>query len=123
MEYQYPYYDLQTARSMMGWVRRKLEELNGVKYLAENALIKGEKDAITTYTLATKGIIDEIASKGILVRDPTIGLVDFPAIINNKPAYLCWLTSEDDISFWHYVEEGFAGRKKITIKDDILSLL
>ncbi|BBG25488.1 DUF2203 domain-containing protein [Sulfuracidifex tepidarius] len=123
MEYQFPYYDLQTARSMMSWLRKKMEELNGVKYMAEDALMKGEKDAITLYTVATKGIIDDISRRGILVRDPTIGLVDFPAIINGKPAYLCWLTSEDDISFWHYVDEGFAGRKRITKSDDILSLL
>ncbi len=123
MEYQFPYYDLQTARSMMVWLRKKMEELNGVKYMAEDALMRGEKDAITMYTVATKGIIDEISRRGILVRDPTIGLIDFPAIINGKPAYLCWLTSEDDISFWHYVEEGFTGRKRITKNDDILSLL
>ncbi|MUN29423.1 DUF2203 domain-containing protein [Sulfuracidifex metallicus] len=123
MEQQYPYYDLQTARSMMGWIRKKIDELNDVKYLAENALMKGEKEAITLYTMATKNIIDEISNRGILIRDPAIGLVDFPAIINGKPAFLCWLTSEEDISFWHYVDEGFAGRRRITRQDDILSLL
>nr|WP_256201942.1 DUF2203 family protein [Sulfuracidifex metallicus] len=87
MEQQYPYYDLQTARSMMGWIRKKIDELNDVKYLAENALMKGEKEAITLYTMATKNIIDEISNRGILIRDPAIGLVDFPAIINGKPAF------------------------------------
>lgn len=42
-----------------------------------------------------------------------IGLVDFPAIIDNEDVLLCWRSDEDDIRFYHGVEEGFAGRKPI----------
>jgi hypothetical protein len=51
-----------------------------------------------------------------------MGLVDFPAVINDRPAYLCWKIDEEDIMYWHYAEEGFRGRKKITGKEEILSL-
>ena len=42
-----------------------------------------------------------------------IGLVDFPAIIDNEEVLLCWRSDEDDIRFYHGTEEGFAGRKPI----------
>jgi hypothetical protein len=43
----------------------------------------------------------------------TIGLVDFPAIIDNKEVYLCWKSDEEDIIYYHEMEAGFSGRKPI----------
>lgn len=43
----------------------------------------------------------------------TIGLVDFPGIINNKEVMLCWKSDEDNIKFYHSAEEGFSGRRPI----------
>jgi hypothetical protein len=43
----------------------------------------------------------------------TIGLVDFPAVIDGKEVYLCWRSDEDDILYFHDIEAGFAGRKPI----------
>jgi len=42
-----------------------------------------------------------------------IGLVDFPAIIEGKEVFLCWRSDEDDITYYHEMETGFAGRKLI----------
>ena len=64
----------------------------------------------------------EITRKGIVLRDVDLGLVDFPAIINGSPAYLCWRDDEVDIQYWHYADEGYSGRKRLTGKEDILSL-
>ncbi|MFA3782133.1 DUF2203 domain-containing protein [Melioribacteraceae bacterium 4301-Me] len=46
----------------------------------------------------------------------TVGLVDFPAIIDNEEVLLCWRSDEDDIKFYHSIEEGYAGRKPIPEK-------
>jgi hypothetical protein len=43
----------------------------------------------------------------------SIGLVDFPAIIEGKEVFLCWRSDEDDILYYHEIETGFAGRKPI----------
>lgn len=43
----------------------------------------------------------------------SIGLVDFPAIIDNKEVFLCWRSDEEDILYYHPVEEGYSGRRKI----------
>ena len=46
----------------------------------------------------------------------TIGLIDFPAIINGKDVFLCWKSDEDDIIYYHDIKAGFAGRKLIPEK-------
>ena len=43
----------------------------------------------------------------------TIGLVDFPAMIDGKEVYLCWKSDEEDIIYYHELDTGFAGRKLI----------
>ena len=43
----------------------------------------------------------------------SIGLVDFPAVIDGKEVFLCWRSDEDDVLFYHGIEDGFAGRKPI----------
>ncbi|AAY79800.1 DUF2203 domain-containing protein [Sulfolobus acidocaldarius] len=119
---EYPYFDLKTARELLPWLREKLKEIKRVKRLVEESLVRGDKSSIFKYTVQVDMIVREITEKGIVLRDPDIGLVDFPALINNKPAYLCWKLDEEDILYWHYAEEGFRGRKRISGTEDILSL-
>jgi len=46
----------------------------------------------------------------------TIGLVDFPGFIDGKEVFFCWKSDEEDIEFYHGLEEGFAGRKPIPLE-------
>ncbi|MCH4815902.1 MAG: DUF2203 family protein [Saccharolobus sp.] len=119
---EYPYFDLETAKQLLPWLRDRLIQLRKIKNEIEILLVNGDKYALQQYASATKKIIDEIISKGIILRDIDIGLVDFPAIINNKPAFFCWKIDEDEITYWHYMDEGFRGRKRLTGYEDILSL-
>jgi len=43
----------------------------------------------------------------------SIGLIDFPSIIEGKEVFLCWRSDEDDIMYYHEQDAGFAGRKII----------
>lgn len=43
----------------------------------------------------------------------SIGLVDFPALINGEEVFLCWRSDEEDILYYHGINEGYAGRKRI----------
>ncbi|EZQ07007.1 MULTISPECIES: DUF2203 domain-containing protein [Acidianus] len=117
----YSYFDLQTASSLLPWLKEKLMELKELKGDTERALVDGRKESLSVYVMHVDKIIREISEKGIIVRDPELGLVDFPAIINGRPAFLCWKFDEDEIMYWHYIEEGFVGRKRITGKEEILS--
>jgi hypothetical protein len=57
--------------------------------------------------------INQVMSKGIQVKDIDIGLFDFPAILNGEEVLLCWRHGEPSITYYHGVNEGFAGRKII----------
>ena len=56
----------------------------------------------------------ELEDNDVIVRDPERGLIDFPARGDDGVVYfLCWLTDEDDLEWWHLPDEGFAGRKRL----------
>lgn len=61
------------------------------------------------------GYFAEMEEVGCYYKDWgfSIGLVDFPAIIEGQEVFLCWRSDEEDISYYHEIEAGFAGRKPI----------
>jgi hypothetical protein len=59
--------------------------------------------------------IDELAVEGVVLRDIARGLIDFPAQAPSGRIYwLCWLAGEEAVTWWHWPEDGFAGRTPIT---------
>jgi hypothetical protein len=58
-------------------------------------------------------VVAELGEAGVVVRDPDSGLVDFPSVRDGEPVFLCWQLGEDDVSWWHGPDEGFAGRKPL----------
>lgn len=117
------YFDLKTAKGTIPWLKEKLREIEDLRGKERSAV---DIDSITLADELTediKEVLNEIQSRGIVVRDLATQLIDFPAIINDFPAYLCWKTDEEDLTYWHYFDEGFAGRKSITGEEKILSYL
>jgi hypothetical protein len=57
--------------------------------------------------------VEQLEALGVLVKDLDSGLVDFPALREGEEVLLCWQLGEDEVAFWHGVEEGFAGRKPL----------
>jgi hypothetical protein len=66
---------------------------------------------------AVRTALDQIQSTGCVVKDLDVGLLDFPARINNQEVYLCWRLGEDRIRFYHGQDEGFSARKPIDPRD------
>ena len=59
-------------------------------------------------------IVKKIASGGVQIKSIDNGLLDFPHVRRNgEEVFLCWKNGEAEIKFWHEIEGGFAGRKKI----------
>jgi hypothetical protein len=57
--------------------------------------------------------VERVNALGCLVKDVEMGLVDFYAMIEGEPAFLCWQFGERSVSHWHPLDEGFPGRKPI----------
>jgi hypothetical protein len=59
------------------------------------------------------GCVERVNGLGCLVKDVETGLVDFYALQDGEPVFLCWQFGEPAIAHWHALEEGFSGRKPI----------
>lgn len=57
--------------------------------------------------------VDELAQVGVELKDYEVGLIDFPAQHDGREVCLCWKLDEQDITTWHEVEAGFAGRQSV----------
>lgn len=94
---------LDTSREM----RLFAEELDD-EYIKYDPRIKKMVEDINSF-------MSELEEIGCFYKDWnfTIGLVDFPAIINNREVMLCWRSDEDEIKYYHDIEAGYSGRKLI----------
>ena len=57
--------------------------------------------------------VQQLDDWDITLRDIGSGLIDFPAIANGRPIWLCWRLGDTGIGWWHETNEGFAGRKPL----------
>jgi len=58
-------------------------------------------------------LVDELQALGVQVKDLDLGLFDFPSEREGEVVLLCWRVGEDEIGYWHAVDEGYAGRKAL----------
>jgi hypothetical protein len=77
-------------------------------------LVSLDEDA-TREAVEIAELVGRIQELGALVKDLDRGLVDFPARRGDEDVLLCWEVGEDEIAFWHGLEEGFAGRKPLPL--------
>ena len=54
-----------------------------------------------------------LADRGILLRDPDTGLVDFPAERDGERVFLCWRLGEERVRWYHSERSGFSSRKPL----------
>jgi hypothetical protein len=62
---------------------------------------------------AVASSVERLERLGVLVKDLDRGLVDFPSLHGGEEVLLCWQVGEDEVAYWHGLEEGFAGRKPL----------
>lgn len=114
------YFMPEEARKTLPLVRKIVKDIldttREMRLLAEDLKGDVENDTqIKKMAAEVNGFMKELEEIGCEFKDWnfTIGLVDFPAIIDGKEVYLCWKSDEDDIRYYHDLEAGFAGRKLI----------
>lgn len=57
--------------------------------------------------------VDAIHARGCLLKDIDRGLIDFYALSADRLVFLCWKRDEPEVTHWHTLEAGFAGRQKL----------
>ena len=120
------HYTLEEANASLGWVQDTLSSLRSAREglsdeeareaLAEAGPQNGGGDAgrvVSEAFLQLRDALARLQEAEIVLRDLDRGLVDFPAIRDDREVYLCWLEGEDEIAHWHDLEAGFAGREPL----------
>jgi hypothetical protein len=63
--------------------------------------------------LEVRRLLLTLQEAGIVVRDIERGLIDFPALIDDREVYLCWELGEDEVAWWHELDAGYRGRQSL----------
>jgi hypothetical protein len=72
-------------------------------------------ETIQTEADAIAECAEQINAAGVQIKSLEEGLLDFPARRGDEEVLLCWKLGEDEIEYWHGLEEGFAGRKPLPL--------
>jgi hypothetical protein len=59
------------------------------------------------------GFRRELDDLGIQLKDPRLGLVDFPCEVAGRSVLLCWRLGEPSVQFWHEEDAGYTGRQPV----------
>lgn len=56
--------------------------------------------------------LQELETLGCYYKDwsYTVGLVDFPAVIDGETVFLCWRSDETELGWYHPLDTGYQGR-------------
>ena len=111
------------ARKTMPLVKKIVKDIldttREMRLLADDISGAAEDDPrIKKMAEDVNGFMLELEEIGCFYKDWnfTIGLVDFPSIIDGEEVLLCWRSDEEDIRFYHSHDAGYAGRKPIPDK-------
>ena len=63
--------------------------------------------------LEVRKLLLALEEAGIVMRDIDRGLIDFPGFYEGREVYLCWELGEDEVSYWHELDEGYRGRQEL----------
>ncbi len=72
-----------------------------------------QRPELRTEAAEIERLLGEIEACGGQFKGLDLGLVDFPGEMEGEVVFLCWQYGEKEITHYHTMEEGFAGRRPI----------
>lgn len=105
---------LRADRTAVAEAQRELVKARQTNGSAEHAEDLARREAeLREIVRRMQAAVTEIDGWGITLRDIGSGLVDFPALANGRPIWLCWRLGEEDIGWWHEADVGFEQRRPL----------
>jgi len=95
-------------------IRMIVQHIMAIKNEADRATDHAEKNGVTN---KLEGEVRKLEELGCVLRDISLGLVDFPAVRLGERVWLCWKLGEDHVCFWHTRYEGYASRRSVDEKE------
>jgi hypothetical protein len=90
--------------------------LEGGRAVRDSATANGGGERGKAYWEALRALrreVEGILGRGVILRDPETGLIDFPARKEGRDVFLCWRLGEERVMFWHSPDTGFGGRQPL----------
>jgi hypothetical protein len=107
---------LEEANAALGRVGALVDRARAAAQ-GSSASVKGNGSHSPQATVAE--VVAELAAEGIVLRDVEQGLIDFPArSAGGRDYWLCWVVGEAEVGWWHWPEDGFAGRTPVSEPPD-----
>jgi len=115
-------FTVEEARGVLPEVRARADEMIAIRAdLVElaGALRQGEPSPAggLAEKKALEARMNELAewfpARGIEIKSLAPVLLDFPAHFDGEDVLLCWLEGEQELGWYHRLEYGFAGRRRI----------
>jgi hypothetical protein len=103
-------------RNLTAAQRRQAELVTRIAGNGGDLVPSDLREAATTIEREAKALgecIDSVTEAGAQIKSLEDGLLDFPARLGEQDVLLCWRLGEDEIRYWHGVDEGFASRKPL----------
>jgi hypothetical protein len=122
-------FDLDTARETLVVIKPIVEEINTKKMNLTEAYerLQEEQDPLERMYLEShikdlesviNSLFKKIEALGGVIKGIDPILVDFLSFHKNRYIWLCWKEDEDTIMYWHELNDGFVGRKPISILEE-----
>jgi hypothetical protein len=118
---------LERIQELRGLVGERTDQLKILDVIWGREVAREENpdhDEFRDHRRAIGGAVEEIERLireeilGLGVRFPQggleHGLLDFPTLLDGRWVYLCWRLGEREVTAWHEVDGGYAGRKPLT---------
>lgn len=130
------YFTVKEANRQLPLIEPILNELQKLKaqIIDRNQQLKLAKSALGALTKSDSFFTEEaeieflllqatqymsrVEEYGAEVKDIESGLIDFYTMVNGEEAYLCWRMGEPEILYWHRIQEGFIGRKPVSMLEE-----
>jgi hypothetical protein len=106
---------LRDDRNSVAELQQKIRDVRSNNGSADHAAEIGRiEDEMRKIVGEMKDAVDQVDEWGVALRDIGTGLIDFPALANGRPIWLCWRLGEGDIGWWHEADSGFDSRRRLT---------
>ena len=112
-------FTIQEANKRLPLVKKIVSDIHTKAERFRSLVTHIKADSLPNEALALQAEIEELMAEiedlGCYYKDWNFktGLVDFPAIIEERQVLLCWRSDEEKIIWYHGFEDGYAGRRLI----------
>ena len=106
--------ELRDDRATIADAQAELQRARGGNGSSEHAQELAQQEATVRETVRRmQRTVAQIDEWDVTLRDIPSGLIDFPALANGRPIWLCWRLGEGDIGWWHEIDVGFDERRPL----------